>query len=380
MSLSILAKNTLAALKIGSTSRFGFLDQLRALACLPVVLSHLNPALLPGGGIGVGIFFALSGYLISTICIKEVTDVRSASAFVIRRIFRVYPLMLVDLALLFVAYTFFYRDLDPNFLHALPNLLLMHGMPSPFIGIGVGVLWTLQVEFAFYILAPVLSLIFGAKRGLLILAIGLLGTSVGLVGMIPIAPFQWAAAQIELIPILHWGGALALGVLVALVRSHGLFDRIANNARLQFAPAVLAIVALVGIAILFVFPPVPETAWHLQILLASAAGSMLIVAWSIKPNLPVIPGLPFIGRVSFSIYLIHAVLADYAHYLNQTIGFGNAFADPFVFIPLVICLAYASYRLVERPGIRLGASLSARVAGPGSGTHSGEERQASRVG
>lgn len=369
MRISTFANKLLTAAKVGSSNRFRFLDQLRALACLPVVLSHLNPSLLPGGGIGVGIFFALSGYLISTICIKEVTGPRSVAAFVVRRIFRVYPLMIVDLALLLVAYTFFYTPLDPNFIHALPNLFLMQGMPSPFIGIGVGVLWTLQVEFAFYILAPVLSLIFGAQRGLFILAIALLATSLGILSAIPADFLPQLASAVDQVPILHWGGALAIGVLVSLAKSRGLFERVAQDARLKLLPAALSVIALLGIAVLFVFPPVPEAAWHLQILLASAAGSALIAAWCIKPDLLVIPGLPFIGRISFSIYLIHAVLADFAHFLNQTIGFGNAFANPFVFIPIVIGLAYASYRIVERPGMRAGAKLSSLIVAPGGTAH-----------
>lgn len=342
--------------------RFGYLDQLRAIACLSVALCHLNPAMLPGGGIGVGIFFALSGYLISTTCLREVRDVKSALGFIIRRIFRVYPLMLVDLVVLWIAYAFFYTDLHRNFLSALPDLLLMKNMPSPFIGIGIGVLWTLQVEFAFYLLTPVFLLVFRGKLGLWILSIGLLLTSTGIIRIIPGTIGKAIGDVIDNVPILSWGGALALGVLVALVRETLVFGALGNRPRFRPLSYVATGLGLTGSGILFVLPPTTDLVWRWQILLASLASSALIFGWLLRPALLVIPGLPFIGRISFSIYLIHAVSADFAHYLNQTIGFSNVFSNPFVFIPIVIAMSYASYLLVEQPGIRAGAYLTKRFS------------------
>jgi len=48
------------------------IDGLRALAILPVVLFHAFPNLLPGGFIGVDIFFVISGYLITSILLKDI--------------------------------------------------------------------------------------------------------------------------------------------------------------------------------------------------------------------------------------------------------------------------------------------------------------------
>ncbi|HWP00525.1 MAG TPA: acyltransferase, partial [Methylococcus sp.] len=62
------------------------IDGLRALAVMSVVLYHANPFLLPGGYIGVDIFFVISGYLITSILRKEIEGRRfSLAQFYLRR-------------------------------------------------------------------------------------------------------------------------------------------------------------------------------------------------------------------------------------------------------------------------------------------------------
>ncbi len=79
------------------------LDGLRAIAIIPVILFHFGATWLPGGFLGVDIFFVISGYLITSIISKEIEDERFTLAiFYERRIKRIIPTLLVVLA---VTYT-----------------------------------------------------------------------------------------------------------------------------------------------------------------------------------------------------------------------------------------------------------------------------------
>ena len=82
------------------------IDGLRAIAILSVLVFHAWPALLPGGFVGVDIFFVISGYLISGILIKDLSNHRySILEFYRRRVRRIFPaLFLVLFAVLVVGW------------------------------------------------------------------------------------------------------------------------------------------------------------------------------------------------------------------------------------------------------------------------------------
>src|SRR5512133_2441777 len=75
------------------------IQALRAVAVLLVVVAHLWPAVLPGGFVGVDVFFAISGFLITSLLLREIdrTGRLSLSAFWARRARRILPAALVTL-------------------------------------------------------------------------------------------------------------------------------------------------------------------------------------------------------------------------------------------------------------------------------------------
>ena len=74
------------------------IDGLRALAVLAVVIFHAFPAVLPGGFIGVDVFFVISGFLITSIILKGLEqDSFSFTQFYAHRIRRIFPALILVL-------------------------------------------------------------------------------------------------------------------------------------------------------------------------------------------------------------------------------------------------------------------------------------------
>ncbi|QHW31324.1 acyltransferase family protein [Paenibacillus rhizovicinus] len=157
---------------IGSSRYMPGLDGLRAIAVFAVIAYHLNLSWVPGGLLGVGIFFVLSGYLITDILLKQHAkagklDLRD---FWIRRARRLLPAMMIMLALvsswLLVADPGRLASMKGEIVSALLYYsnwrLIFHdvsyfesfGPPSP-----LGHLWSLAVEEQFYLIWP-LALVF----------------------------------------------------------------------------------------------------------------------------------------------------------------------------------------------------------------------------
>lgn len=151
------------------------LDGLRALSVLAVIAYHLNLNWAPGGLLGVGIFFVLSGYLITDQLLSEWRRSRSVdlAGFWIRRARRLLPAMFLMLACTALWLLLFDRsrlvELQGDFASAVLYFnnwwLIYHevsyfesfGPPSP-----LGHLWSLAIEEQFYLLWPLL-LVVGVK-------------------------------------------------------------------------------------------------------------------------------------------------------------------------------------------------------------------------
>ncbi len=145
------------------------IDGLRALAVLAVIAYHLYPGRAPGGLLGVGIFFVLSGYLITDLLIAEWRREGrlNLKSFWLRRFRRLLPAMLVLLsavaAWIWLADRSRLPSLQGDFLAALAyvsNWWLVYREVSYFESFGppspLGHFWSLAVEEQFYLLWPLL--------------------------------------------------------------------------------------------------------------------------------------------------------------------------------------------------------------------------------
>src|SRR6185437_12091359 len=85
------------------------IDGLRAIAILSVVLFHAGGSLLPGGFVGVDIFFVISGFLISSLIFKELEQGHFRFGdFYIRRIRRIFPSLILMMASLWLVAFFLF--------------------------------------------------------------------------------------------------------------------------------------------------------------------------------------------------------------------------------------------------------------------------------
>src|SRR5436305_8096258 len=91
----------------GSAAESGYrpdLDGLRAVAILSVIGFHAFPSLMKSGFVGVDLFFVISGYLITSIILRDInTQSFSFHAFYVRRIRRIFPALVVVLAATWIA-------------------------------------------------------------------------------------------------------------------------------------------------------------------------------------------------------------------------------------------------------------------------------------
>src|SRR5258706_3434444 len=182
------------------------IDGLRAIAVMLVVFFHAFPEAMPGGFIGVDIFFVISGFLITGIVVRELDQKRfSLLAFYNRRIRRIFPALIVVLCVTMVlgwlwmlpaAYAQLSSDVFASaaFLANIALLLQsgyfdVESAKKPLLH-----LWSLGIEEQFYLAWPLLLMLAARLRlnllaAAFVLGIGSFLLNVALIGSDPVATF-----------------------------------------------------------------------------------------------------------------------------------------------------------------------------------------------
>jgi peptidoglycan/LPS O-acetylase OafA/YrhL len=330
------------------------IDGLRALAILPVVLFHAFPNLLPGGFIGVDIFFVISGYLITSILLKDIQDGNySIKTFYARRVRRIFPalsvVLLFCLALGWVVLTAVeYRSLGKHAAGGagfIANFMFWKeagyfdaaGDTKPLLH-----LWSLGIEEQFYIVWPLL-LYFFAKRSwnilslILVVALFSFVLNIWQVGSNPSVAFYSPLSR-------SW--ELALGAFLAYQALHPLpaFTSIVERHRNLLSGLGLIMVAI-GFLVINESRAFPGW-WALL----PALGSALLIASGPQGvvNRFVLSRRIFVwvGLISFPLYLWHWPLLSFARIIASE-------TPPFdvrvVLVVLSFVLAALTYYLIEKP-------------------------------
>ncbi|WP_186525896.1 acyltransferase family protein [Leekyejoonella antrihumi] len=349
------------------------LDGLRALAVVAVVLFHLRSQSLPGGFVGVDVFFVLSGFLITTLLLREVrtNGHLDLPAFWLRRARRLLPAILLVLLVTVPAAWLVGGDL---LVHVRRQVLGALTFSNNWLEISAGSsyfaqtspelfvnFWSLAVEEQFYLVWPVafavlLALVTRARYRIgLILVVA--GASALLMGVL-VTPGQDATRAYYGTDSHLFG--LMIGVALALFwaapRGRMLQDRRWASWRTPVVAAglagLLALMLLLGESEVVTFrggllAAGLLTAVLIAALLAGPSLARTILTWST---------LEWIGERSYGIYLWHwpiILVVDAA--LPATVPdsgldwFGRALA-----VLLTLAISAASYRWVELPVRRLG--------------------------
>jgi peptidoglycan/LPS O-acetylase OafA/YrhL len=328
------------------------IDGLRAFAVLSVVFYHVNIPGFSGGFVGVDIFFVISGYLITSLILKDMDDdCFSFFKFYLRRAKRIFPALIVVLitttiASWFILFPYEFQKFGRSLFHTTffaSNIYFAHDagyFSAPAIDKPLLHTWSLAIEEQFYIVFPAMLALFLPRLGRSKMALTLLAVTV----------FSLLAAEIQVrrgsetaffMPhVRAW--ELLLGGLVVFQQDRGQFSQ-----RFALLLSVFGVGAIVfAVTMLTSATPFPG----LNAVLPCGGTALLLLAGG-KHSTPIqaiisVSPVRFVGQVSYSLYLWHWPLFSLTHYyldrrpdaLETALLIGASFV-----------LAVVSWWLIEQP-------------------------------
>ena len=326
------------------------IDGLRAVAVLAVIASHLPEKFLPSGFLGVDVFFAISGFVVTGSLLRQRRTELSQLylGFLARRIKRLMPALTLCVAVtgfVVLATDPFPRHSIQTGLAALfgfANIVLFffeldYFSPSSMFNAFTHT-WSLGVEEQFYVVFPMFAWLFYFRshhdsfRSLAI------ATTLG--GLVSVALFAWLyeqhqAAAFFLMPTRIW--ELGIGALVFLA------SRRTQSRRLQKALGRLSPFALAALILCFM---VPENYAMPATLAAVGLTGMLLATsdHSLATRLLTLPPVMYIGRISYSLYLWHWPIIALGPIMLATCWRSSA-----LYVVATAIAAVISFHWVEKP-------------------------------
>lgn len=376
---------------------FKNLDAIRFIAALLVVLHHiqyfkmqdgvsswpgLSHVLEDAGRVGVNLFFVLSGFLISYLLMKENSDTGDINFkhFYVRRVLRIWPLYMAYSFVLIVLSPFIMHKLgiavDSNLHTILTNLLFMIlfavNIQLAFFPYNKGILeitWSVCIEEQFYLIWPLLLILFRKKLKLLfilMLSIGFLSKT----GCLVLPYFFHSLTTPQLFGYnyvllfdkleLFGMGMFAAYLLFNKENYTKFFDTILRPG-IQWSMLILTILVMLSIIKI----PVLSKYYYDHFIHAVLFGYLMLMA--VAPNSILkleYPLLRTLGKISYGIYLFHAPVCQILLIVFMKV-FGAVKNVPVyeILYPLTgvaaTCgVAYLSYELYEKHFLKLKTKYS----------------------
>ena len=352
------------------------IDSLRALAVLAVIIYHVDVNYLPGGFLGVDLFFVLSGYLISSLIIKEYKKTGSVNLynFYIRRARRLLPAVYFMITVGLVVMVLFnevllrksHLDAIFGYIYSSNWWYIFHkldyfdsfGAQSPFKH-----LWSLAIEEQFYMIFPLLFLLVNrrkkSKDGTYKLNKNFLYVVLGLILVSLIAHIL--LFDINNISRIYFGTdtrafSLLVGVVGAILYPmERLHAKVTPQQNMLYS--VVSLVSIATLITVMIYTSEYNTLLYRGgFLLVAILGLIVIISsgkqHTLMSRLLSFKPVVFIGKISYSLYLWHFPVLVLTTPVSE-IGNPNIY---FVILRVILTfvVAIVSYVFVETPIRKLG--------------------------
>jgi peptidoglycan/LPS O-acetylase OafA/YrhL len=327
------------------------IDGLRALAVIPVIFFHAGFNFFSGGFVGVDVFFVISGYLITTIIIKELNNnTFSIKGFYERRARRILPaLIFVILISAIISFIFLTRsELASYFKSVIATLLFFSNFyfykTTPYFRSESDLepllhTWSLSIEEQFYIIFPITLLLFHKflKRYIFLML------ALGFVASLFICQFLALKTGGTLNFYFTFSRAweLALGSICA----HMLI-----NKNLSYSTLIKNFLSIIGIILIVfsIFFFSRQTVFPSFYTLVPTIGTSLIILFADRDTfinkILSIKFLASIGLISYSLYLWHQPLLAFGRIFFDDLSIINKL----ILIFLSILMSIFSYFFIEK--------------------------------
>lgn len=349
--------------KIGSNSPYQInaLDGLRGLAVIIVIISHTSNSglfLFPGfngtkiGKVGVFLFFILSSYLLTRPFIDAVHRKLSSKYmlnYAMRRILRIFPLYV--LYLLLAVLTTLYFDLNiAEKARRIPFRLNWTGFwQHLFLQEGKGVTWSIPVEFKYYFILPFVAFLYA--KIIPYHYVGATFLTLVLWGLL-YSYREVFSVGFELLHTVSYAEIFIMGAYAAAIKV--IWDKTPPSMSLRRIISCFAIIAVICLLITIpsvyvsLIQPVKLNFMHENIVFFSFAWFFILLAilsgGILINRILSMNWLRFIGKISFSLYLIHMLVLLVIRLLNL-----NYIIAAWLVLGISVILSTITYYVIERP-------------------------------
>ena len=320
---------------------------LRGISVIAVILFHINNSYLPGGFLGVDIFFIISGYLITNIIIKKKIDNNfSLKEFYFARAKRILPALLFILIITYIICYFTFLPLDLkiasrnsffinlflgnfNYYYFSSNYFNIKSSFDPYIH-----LWTLSLEEQFYLLYPILFIFFLNKNNQIVIKI------LFIVFIISISFYLFSKNFQSIFYLLHgriW--QLLLGGAISIV----------HLKKVNFEKVIFNYLGLFGLILIissfFLINDISLNNYRFLILVPSIGTFLIILNKKNRfTNILESKIFVFFGSISYSLYLWHQpILSFYKLYFKEE----KIFFIILLLLSLLLIISYLTKIYIE---------------------------------